>query len=161
MHSAPPAAEVLVNPPTPQEWLRRGENPAPLGSAVLIRGSHPFRAGQPLGASRDVEAVAPAFRLDSMGLSSLLQSASRRVGLSCANCQTTTTTLWRRNAEGEPVCNACGLYMKLHGVSSPRNPPPGSSSTSPAATPAFPSFSSHLASRLQTRRHCFLLCKDT
>lgn len=44
------------------------------------------------------------------------QSASRRVGLSCTNCHTTTTTLWRRNAEGEPVCNACGLYMKLHGV---------------------------------------------
>ncbi|EHH28277.1 GATA-binding factor 4 [Macaca mulatta] len=44
---------------------------------------------------------------------------SRRVGLSCANCQTTTTTLWRRNAEGEPVCNACGLYMKLHGVPRP------------------------------------------
>ncbi|KAI7789990.1 putative transcription factor GATA-4, partial [Triplophysa rosa] len=43
-------------------------------------------------------------------------SASRRVGLSCTNCHTTTTTLWRRNAEGEPVCNACGLYMKLHGV---------------------------------------------
>ncbi|KAF2985224.1 hypothetical protein EK904_007538 [Melospiza melodia maxima] len=39
------------------------------------------------------------------------------MGLSCANCHTTTTTLWRRNAEGEPVCNACGLYMKLHGVS--------------------------------------------
>lgn len=46
----------------------------------------------------------------------ILQSASRRVGLSCTNCHTTTTTLWRRNAEGEPVCNACGLYMKLHGV---------------------------------------------
>lgn len=46
----------------------------------------------------------------------LWQSASRRVGLSCTNCHTTTTTLWRRNAEGEPVCNACGLYMKLHGV---------------------------------------------
>ncbi|XP_030627543.1 transcription factor GATA-4 [Chanos chanos] len=46
-------------------------------------------------------------------------SASRRVGLSCTNCQTTTTTLWRRNAEGEPVCNACGLYMKLHGVARP------------------------------------------
>ncbi|KAM4772506.1 transcription factor GATA-4 [Rhinophrynus dorsalis] len=46
-------------------------------------------------------------------------SASRRVGLSCANCHTTTTTLWRRNAEGEPVCNACGLYMKLHGVARP------------------------------------------
>ncbi|XP_034981071.1 transcription factor GATA-6 [Zootoca vivipara] len=45
--------------------------------------------------------------------------SSRRVGLSCANCHTTTTTLWRRNAEGEPVCNACGLYMKLHGVPRP------------------------------------------
>ncbi|NXI31162.1 GATA6 factor, partial [Sterrhoptilus dennistouni] len=45
--------------------------------------------------------------------------SSRRMGLSCANCHTTTTTLWRRNAEGEPVCNACGLYMKLHGVPRP------------------------------------------
>ncbi|XP_041112454.1 transcription factor GATA-5-like isoform X1 [Polyodon spathula] len=48
-----------------------------------------------------------------------LQSSSRRAGLCCTNCHTTTTTLWRRNAEGEPVCNACGLYMKLHGVARP------------------------------------------
>ncbi|KAH3709144.1 hypothetical protein DPMN_068605 [Dreissena polymorpha] len=47
------------------------------------------------------------------------KSASRRVGLSCANCHTSTTTLWRRNSEGEPVCNACGLYYKLHGVNRP------------------------------------------
>ncbi|XP_061776554.1 transcription factor GATA-6 [Nerophis ophidion] len=46
-------------------------------------------------------------------------STSRRIGLCCANCQTSTTTLWRRNAEGEPVCNACGLYTKLHGVPRP------------------------------------------
>ncbi|XP_055871867.1 uncharacterized protein LOC106073106 isoform X2 [Biomphalaria glabrata] len=46
-------------------------------------------------------------------------SASRRVGLSCANCHTSTTTLWRRSNEGEPVCNACGLYYKLHGVNRP------------------------------------------
>ncbi|CAH1774667.1 unnamed protein product [Owenia fusiformis] len=46
-------------------------------------------------------------------------SASRRVGLSCANCHTSQTTLWRRNNEGEPVCNACGLYYKLHGVNRP------------------------------------------
>ncbi|KAI2798403.1 Trans-acting T-cell-specific transcription factor GATA-3, partial [Blomia tropicalis] len=42
------------------------------------------------------------------------QSAARRAGTSCANCKTTTTTLWRRNHNGEPVCNACGLYYKLH-----------------------------------------------
>ncbi|XP_069106352.1 uncharacterized protein [Argopecten irradians] len=42
-----------------------------------------------------------------------------RMGLSCVNCGTTTTTLWRRNGEGEPVCNACGLYYKLHQVNRP------------------------------------------
>jgi len=45
--------------------------------------------------------------------------ASRRMGLCCTNCGTTTTTLWRRNNDGEPVCNACGLYYKLHGVNRP------------------------------------------
>ena len=46
----------------------------------------------------------------------LLQNTQRRVGTQCSNCNTTTTTLWRRNGTGEPVCNACGLYYKLHGV---------------------------------------------
>ncbi|XP_054723517.1 transcription factor GATA-3-like, partial [Uloborus diversus] len=46
-------------------------------------------------------------------------SAARRAGTSCANCKTTTTTLWRRNQNGEPVCNACGLYYKLHNVNRP------------------------------------------
>ncbi|XP_045471400.1 nitrogen regulatory protein NUT1-like isoform X2 [Harmonia axyridis] len=46
-------------------------------------------------------------------------SASRRVGLTCTNCRTSTTSLWRRNTCGEPVCNACGLYFKLHGIDRP------------------------------------------
>ena len=45
------------------------------------------------------------------------QNTQRRQGTQCSNCHTTTTTLWRRNGTGEPVCNACGLYYKLHGVS--------------------------------------------
>jgi uncharacterized Zn finger protein (UPF0148 family) len=32
----------------------------------------------------------------------------------CANCHQTQTPLWRKNERGEPVCNACGLYAKLH-----------------------------------------------
>ena len=47
----------------------------------------------------------------------LHQSTTRREGLSCNNCYTQTTTLWRRTAEGGTVCNACGLYQKLHNVS--------------------------------------------
>jgi len=48
-----------------------------------------------------------------------LQSSARREGTTCANCKTTNTTLWRRNHNGEPVCNACGLYYKLHNVPRP------------------------------------------
>ncbi|KAK9503595.1 hypothetical protein O3M35_010123 [Rhynocoris fuscipes] len=46
-------------------------------------------------------------------------SNSRRAGVQCTNCSTTATSLWRRNTQGEPVCNACGLYYKLHGVNRP------------------------------------------
>ncbi|KAG6334213.1 hypothetical protein ID866_4871, partial [Astraeus odoratus] len=38
---------------------------------------------------------------------------------SCTNCQTTNTPLWRRDPEGQPLCNACGLFYKLHGVVRP------------------------------------------
>ncbi|KAH7146001.1 hypothetical protein EDB81DRAFT_651068 [Dactylonectria macrodidyma] len=37
----------------------------------------------------------------------------------CTNCFTQTTPLWRRNPEGQPLCNACGLFLKLHGVIRP------------------------------------------
>ncbi|CAK9295707.1 unnamed protein product [Gordionus sp. m RMFG-2023] len=49
----------------------------------------------------------------------LKMTTSRRIGTSCANCQTGTTTLWRRNNNGDPVCNACGLYFKLHSINRP------------------------------------------
>jgi hypothetical protein len=33
----------------------------------------------------------------------------------CANCGGTHTSLWRKDEHGATVCNACGLYNKLHG----------------------------------------------
>ncbi|XP_013199688.1 uncharacterized protein LOC106142471 [Amyelois transitella] len=47
------------------------------------------------------------------------RGAASRVELACSNCGTHTTTIWRRDARGEMVCNACGLYYKLHGVPRP------------------------------------------
>lgn len=47
---------------------------------------------------------------------SLLFQRRRGSGVFCANCLTTKTSLWRKNANGGYVCNACGLYQKLHSV---------------------------------------------
>jgi hypothetical protein len=33
----------------------------------------------------------------------------------CLNCTTTDTCLWRRDKNGNYLCNACGLFYKLHG----------------------------------------------
>ncbi|XP_069383634.1 erythroid transcription factor [Paralichthys olivaceus] len=44
---------------------------------------------------------------------------TQRRGSQCVNCDTETTTLWRRNPAGQTVCNACGLYYKLHQVNRP------------------------------------------
>nr|XP_060631787.1 zinc finger transcription factor Trps1 isoform X4 [Anolis sagrei ordinatus] len=45
----------------------------------------------------------------------------RGSGVFCANCLTTKTSLWRKNANGGYVCNACGLYQKLHSTPRPLN----------------------------------------
>ncbi|KXN74651.1 glucocorticoid receptor-like (DNA-binding domain), partial [Conidiobolus coronatus NRRL 28638] len=37
----------------------------------------------------------------------------------CTNCGTNTTPLWRRNPNGRTLCNACGLYYKLHNSDRP------------------------------------------
>ncbi|TIB89586.1 hypothetical protein E3Q19_03034 [Wallemia mellicola] len=39
--------------------------------------------------------------------------------MTCNNCKTNKTPLWRRDPEGNPLCNACGLFLKLHGVVRP------------------------------------------
>ncbi|KHN71572.1 Erythroid transcription factor [Toxocara canis] len=37
----------------------------------------------------------------------------------CSNCMTTKTTAWRRDQLGKLVCNACGLYYRLHRTNRP------------------------------------------
>ncbi|KAI6187064.1 GATA-type domain-containing protein [Aphelenchoides besseyi] len=40
-------------------------------------------------------------------------------GSVCSNCQTPHTTAWRRDAQNNLVCNACGLYYRLHRTNRP------------------------------------------
>ncbi|KAF7721749.1 putative electron transfer flavoprotein subunit [Apophysomyces ossiformis] len=47
------------------------------------------------------------------------QHQVNRQSLVCANCRTSTTPLWRRDEANNTICNACGLYYKLHNVHRP------------------------------------------
>ncbi|KAG5643654.1 hypothetical protein DXG03_000534 [Asterophora parasitica] len=63
--------------------------------------------------------------VDVMGLSSPVPKLPPRSSspvhriAQCYNCHTTATPLWRKDDEGKTVCNACGLYYKLHGSARP------------------------------------------
>ncbi|CAG8731736.1 5816_t:CDS:2, partial [Funneliformis caledonium] len=37
----------------------------------------------------------------------------------CENCNTSKSPAWRRDNQGKLLCNACGLYLKQHGMNRP------------------------------------------
>ena len=129
--------------PMPQDWDQGGLSKAH-GSAASVsdirnRGgdprtrkiprttSTPNTAAMATGMFSILTQSSPSSPPES-GLSSALpsRSGSPRPGsedtgapVTCTNCFTQTTPLWRRNPEGLPLCNACGLFLKLHGVVRP------------------------------------------
>ncbi|KAJ2891007.1 GATA type transcriptional activator of nitrogen-regulated proteins [Coemansia aciculifera] len=47
------------------------------------------------------------------------QQISQGLTPRCYNCSAEHTPLWRRDPQDNIICNACGLYFKLHGKSRP------------------------------------------
>ncbi|KAK5089883.1 Sodium- and chloride-dependent GABA transporter 1 [Lithohypha guttulata] len=96
------------------EDLRRGKVPRTTSTPAL--------ATQNIGASAATSPIASGFssRAPSRpGSPGPKGQDANGVPTTCTNCFTQTTPLWRRNPEGHPLCNACGLFLKLHGVVRP------------------------------------------
>ncbi|KAL4629825.1 zinc finger transcription factor Trps1 isoform X1 [Arapaima gigas] len=88
-------------------------------SKGFLQGAHPSAADKPSQLAQQYSTST-----DSKSNKEESQSLLRRrrgSGVFCANCLTTKTSLWRKNANGGYVCNACGLYQKLHSTPRPLN----------------------------------------
>ncbi|KAJ2399224.1 GATA type transcriptional activator of nitrogen-regulated proteins, partial [Coemansia sp. RSA 2530] len=79
------------------------------------------------------------------------QQISQGLTPRCFNCSAEHTPLWRRDPQDNIICNACGLYFKLHGKSRPvamkraaiRRRNRTTSSAAPNGAQSVPAFSEH------------------
>ncbi|KAJ2759703.1 Sodium- and chloride-dependent GABA transporter 1 [Coemansia sp. BCRC 34490] len=108
--ATPSATQFDSNPssilPHPADLLRRSNSITSL--TPFISASHGLPSSSPSSSSR---------RPHRMASSTFIIPAINQDGTSkrCANCSTAETPSWRRHPDTqELLCNACGLYLRLH-----------------------------------------------
>ncbi|KAH6582180.1 hypothetical protein BASA61_007554 [Batrachochytrium salamandrivorans] len=65
--------------------------------------------------------AAPISSSGKMAASTATSGTRETLHITCVNCATTSTPLWRRDEMSRSICNACGLYFRLHGKHRPLN----------------------------------------
>ncbi|KAJ7353604.1 kinase-like domain-containing protein [Mycena albidolilacea] len=125
--STPPSTEGHAHPPSTARPAQRKYVPLEQGAAAQQE-AHKRKQSLPSGAGAG---SSPTLRSSTSTPDSTEQKPSTsqagqggggeesEVPTLCTSCQTTNTPLWRRDPEGRPLCNACDLFYKLHGVVRP------------------------------------------
>ncbi|KAJ1561838.1 hypothetical protein HK096_003161 [Nowakowskiella sp. JEL0078] len=93
--------------------------PYPSSPGTIPPNATDFGHGLPFGSVESVGSGGTVIGRRKGGRKTCFTNSASLNVMKCSNCGTTNTPLWRRNGSGDPLCNACGLFFKLHGVMRP------------------------------------------
>jgi len=105
------------------DLMARGNDPMSRNSDLIVRGCDQYSQGwmQMSRPGHDMSRPGHAEQMNKpIKMKPEKEPKQRNKNRVCSNCETKTTPSWRRGLNGKNLlCNACGLYQKLHGRARP------------------------------------------